>query len=229
MTITSGGLHADQLEFRYGTTHALRGISIDVAPGEIVTISGPSGCGKSTLLLNLAGVLTPTAGTVTFNGQTVSAATDSERSRLRRTTFGVLFQFGQLVPELTAIENVGLPLLLEGHSRTDTFTAAQEWLDRFGVGDLGDEQPTQMSGGQKQRVAVARAMITNPQVLFADEPTGALDALSGNQVMTEMIRVARQAETSIVLVTHDAKVAAYGDREIQMEDGLVFSTTGVAR
>jgi len=219
-------LTARSVVYSYGPTPALRGANLEIEPGEIVTISGPSGCGKSTLLLNLAGVLTPDLGQVTFGDLDIGAASDGERSRLRRTVFGVLFQFGQLVPELTAGENVALPLLLEGHRRDAARAAALVWLERFGVADFVDEKPARMSGGQMQRVAVARSMVTEPQVLFADEPTGALDALAGDRVMTEIVRVARQAGTTVVLVTHDPKVAAYGDREVRMTDGVLSVPVG---
>jgi len=133
----------------------------------------------------------------------------------------VLFQFGQLVPELTAEENVALPLLLSGRRRGAATTAATTWLDRFGMADLAKVRPPEMSGGQAQRVAVARAMVTEPEVLFADEPTGALDTLAGEQVMTQLVRVAREAGTTVVLVTHDARIAAYGDREVVVRDGVL--------
>lgn len=189
--------------------------------GEILTITGPSGSGKSTLMMCLAGVLTPDAGEVRFRDRTISDEREGARSKLRRTEFGVLFQFGQLVPELSAVENVALPLLLAGVKRSAALTAATTWLDRFGVADLAEERPPEISGGQGQRVAVARAMVTEPTVLFADEPTGALDALAGEQVMTQMVRVAREAGTSVVLITHDATVAAYGDREVVIRDGMI--------
>ena len=172
-------------------------------------------------MLCLAGILVPDAGDVHFEGRLVSAENEARRSQLRRTDFGVLFQFGQLVPELTAAENVALPLLLAGRKRAAAVTAATNWLDRFGVADLAGSRPTEMSGGQGQRVAAARAMVTEPAVLFADEPTGALDELSGEQVMTQIVRVARDAATSVVIITHDAKVAAYGDREIVVRDGMI--------
>lgn len=205
----------------YGSTPALRGVSFAARHGEIVSVTGASGSGKSTLLLCLAGILRPDAGEVRFAGRRIDTDSESARSRLRRTEFGVLFQFGQLVSEMTAAENVALPLLLSGVRRREAMTAANTWLERFGVAELAEERPTQMSGGQAQRVAVARAMVTEPQVLFADEPTAALDTLAGEQVLTQLTRVARQAGTTVVLVTHDARVAAYADREVVMHDGLI--------
>lgn len=175
----------------YGNSPALRGVSLSAARGDVLAITGPSGSGKSTLLLCLAGILRPDAGEVSFAGQRIDTAGESARSALRRREFGVLFQFGQVVPEMTAQENVALPLLLSGVRRREAMTAARAWLDRFGVADLADQRPPQMSGGQAQRVAVSRAMVTEPQVLFADEPTGALDTLAGEQVLGQLTRVAR--------------------------------------
>jgi putative ABC transport system ATP-binding protein len=210
----------------YRDTPALRGVSLHVERGEILAVTGPSGSGKSTLLLCLSGVLRPDAGEVRLVGdggpdRVVSAESEAARSRLRRTRFGVLFQFGQLVPELTSAENVALPLLLEGRRRGPALTVARDWLDRFGLGDKAGIRPTELSGGEAQRVAVARAMVTEPEVLFADEPTGALDSLAGERVLGQLVRVAREARTSVVLVTHDARIAAYADREVILRDGLV--------
>jgi len=220
----SSELSARSIVYSYGHTPALRGVSVELRRGEILAVTGPSGSGKSTLMLCLAGIITPDAGEVRYAGRAISAASESARSRLRRTEFGVLFQFGQLVPELTAAENVALPLLLAGRKRSAAMTAATNWLERFGVADLARSRPPEMSGGQGQRVAVARAMVTEPTVLFADEPTGALDALAGEQVMTQLVRVARESGTSVVLITHDAKIAAYGDREIVVRDGMLDQT-----
>ncbi|MBA3418156.1 MAG: ABC transporter ATP-binding protein [Geodermatophilaceae bacterium] len=205
----------------YGNSPALRGVSLSAARGDVLAITGPSGSGKSTLLLCLAGILRPDAGEVSFAGRRIDTESESVRSALRRREFGVLFQFGQLVPEMTAAENVGLPLLLSGVRRREAMTAARLWLDRFGVADLADQRPPEMSGGQAQRVAVARALVTEPEVLFADEPTGALDTFAGEQVLVQLTRVAREAGTTVLLVTHDAQVAAYADREVVIRDGVV--------
>ncbi|GAB6899342.1 ABC transporter ATP-binding protein [Kineosporia succinea] len=210
----------------YGESPALRGISFTAAKGEIVAVTGASGSGKSTLLLCLSGILRPDSGEVTFAGRRLDTASESERSRLRRTDFGVLFQFGQLVPELTAVENVGLPLLLAGARRREATRVASSWLERLGVHDLAGKRPGQMSGGQAQRVAAARALVTEPQVLFADEPTGALDSVNGEAVMAEMVRVARGAGTTVLIVSHDARVAAHADREVVVRDGLVEGPDG---
>lgn len=214
-------LSARSVVYSYGTTPALRGVSVEVNAGEILAVTGPSGSGKSTLMLCLAGVLRPDSGEVRFGDRVISEASESDRSRLRRSEFGILFQFGQLVPELTAAENVALPLLLSGVKRKAAITAATDWLDRFGVADLAASRPTEMSGGEAQRAAAARAMVTEPSVLFADEPTGALDALAGERVMSQIVRLARESATTVVIITHDATVAAYGDREIVVRDGMI--------
>jgi len=208
----------------YGPTPALRGLDLEVAEGEIVAVTGPSGCGKSTLLHCLAGIIRADAGEVRYRDQDIGLWSEAARSRLRRTDFGVLFQFGQLVPELTAAENVALPLLLAGSGRREARKSATMWLGRFGVGDLADQLPGRMSGGQQQRCAVARALVTEPRVLFADEPTGALDVLTGEQVLTEIVHVAREQGTSVVLVTHEPRIAAYADREVALRDGVLDPT-----
>jgi putative ABC transport system ATP-binding protein len=208
----------------FGPTPALRGVDIDVAEGEIVAVTGPSGCGKSTLLHCLSGILRADGGSVIYRDQDLGLLSEAARSRLRRTEFGVLFQFGQLVPELTAAENVALPLLLAGSGRREARAVALGWLERLGVAELADSRPGAMSGGQQQRCATARALVTGPRVLFADEPTGALDALTGERVLGEIVRVVREQNTAVVLVTHEAKVAAYADREVTLRDGVVDPT-----
>ncbi|MCZ7440335.1 ABC transporter ATP-binding protein [Micromonospora sp. WMMC241] len=208
----------------YGPTPALRGVTLDVAEGEILAVTGPSGCGKSTLLHCLAGILRPDAGQVTWRGERIDTWSEAARSRLRRTEFGVLFQFGQLVAELTAAENVALPLLLAGTGRRAARTAALTWLERLGVAEVADVRPGEMSGGQQQRCALSRALVTEPRVLFADEPTGALDTLAGEQVLTQLVRLAREQRTTVVLITHEPRIAAYADREVSLRDGMVDHT-----
>ncbi|MBC6446576.1 ABC transporter ATP-binding protein [Actinokineospora sp. HBU206404] len=190
-----------------------------VGAGEIVAVMGPSGSGKSTLLHCMAGIVAPESGTVVYNGQTLSTMSDKDRSALRRTEFGFVFQFGQLVPELTCLENVALPLRLGGLSRGKAEESAREWLGRLEVDGAADKRPGEVSGGQGQRVAVARALVTGPKVIFADEPTGALDSLNGEQVMRLLIDTAKETGAAIVLVTHEPRVAAYSDREVIVRDG----------
>lgn len=156
-----------------------------------------------------------------YGGERLDLLPEKRLGELRRTDFGVVFQFGQLIPELTAADNVALPLLLAGASRATARERAGEWLERFGVRGQEALRPGEMSGGQAQRVALARALVTDPKLVFADEPTGALDSLAGEQVMTALIHTVREAGTAVLLITHDAQVAAYADREIALRDGVV--------
>ncbi|MEU0191601.1 ABC transporter ATP-binding protein [Streptomyces afghaniensis] len=220
MTIPAGSLlTAQDLRKAYGPTTALDGAEFSIHPGEVVAVMGPSGSGKSTLLHCLAGIVTPDSGSITYDGRDVTAMSDAERSALRRSEFGFVFQFGQLVPELTCVENVALPLRLNGSSRKEAERTALAWMERLEVDDLRKKRPGEVSGGQGQRVAVARSLVTNPRVVFADEPTGALDSFNGERVMELLTDAARSANTAVVLVTHEARVAAYSDREIVVRDG----------
>ncbi|MDH2392409.1 ABC transporter ATP-binding protein [Streptomyces sp. HNM0663] len=219
MTPAGSLLIASGLCKAYGPTTALDGADFSIHPGEVVAVMGPSGSGKSTLLHCLAGIVTPDTGTITYDGRVLSAMSDAERSALRRTDFGFVFQFGQLVPELTCVENVALPLRLAGVKRREAERAALGWMERLEVDGLRAKRPGEVSGGQGQRVAVARSLVTRPRVLFADEPTGALDSLNGERVMQLFTEAARSANAAVVLVTHEARVAAYSDREIVVRDG----------
>jgi putative ABC transport system ATP-binding protein len=219
MTPAGTLLAARGLRKAYGPTTALDGADFSIHPGEVVAVMGPSGSGKSTLLHCLAGIVTPDSGTITYAGRELSALRDAERSALRRSQFGFVFQFGQLVPELTCVENVALPLRLNGTPRKQAERTALGWLERLEVDDVRAKRPGEVSGGQGQRVAVARALVTDPRVLFADEPTGALDSLNGERVMELLTEAARSTHAAVVLVTHEARVAAYSDREIVVRDG----------
>ncbi|MEV0398082.1 ABC transporter ATP-binding protein [Polymorphospora rubra] len=214
-------IEARDVVLSFGETPALRGASVSVAPGEIVAIMGPSGSGKSTLLHCLAGILVPGAGEIYYDGRRVDTLNENERSVLRRDHFGFVFQFGQLVPELTAEENVALPLLLGGAKRAAALSEARPWFERLGLAGLERRRSGELSGGQAQRVALARGLVARPGVLFADEPTGALDSLTGEQVMDLLVASAREQETTVVLVTHDARVAACADRQVIVRDGKV--------
>lgn len=212
-------LRARDLRKRFGQTAALDGASFSIEAGEIVAIMGPSGSGKSTLLHCLAGITTPDAGELEFAGRPVADLTDAARSALRLKEFGFVFQFGHLVPELTCLENVALPLRLAGRSRRESERAAREWLERLGVAEVAGVRQGEASGGQGQRVAIARALIHEPRVVFADEPTGALDSLNGERVMELLTGSARETGAAVVLVTHEARVAAYADRSVTVRDG----------
>jgi putative ABC transport system ATP-binding protein len=209
----------------FGPTPALRGAELAVDRDEIVAVMGPSGSGKSTLLHCLAGILIPDTGEVVFDGIRVDQLDDGARTELRRRRFGFVFQFGQLVPELSAVENVALPLLLEGHHRRRGLVEAQAWLERLGIDDLGGRRPGELAGGEAQRVAVARALVTHPEVIFADEPTGSLDSLAGERVMELLVDSARAQGATVLMVTHEARVAAYADREVVVRDGVVVDPT----
>ncbi|MFE9763225.1 ABC transporter ATP-binding protein [Streptomyces sp. NPDC005808] len=212
-------LTAADLRKTYGTTTALDGAEFSIHPGEVVAVMGPSGSGKSTLLHCLAGIVTPDSGSIRYNGREMATMNDTQRSALRRTEFGFVFQFGQLVPELTCVENVALPLRLNGTGRKEAERIALARMEQLEVDDLKGKRPGEVSGGQGQRVAVARSLVTDPRVLFADEPTGALDSLNGERVMELLTEAARSTNAAIVLVTHEARVAAYSDREIVVRDG----------
>ncbi|HLU44022.1 MAG TPA: ABC transporter ATP-binding protein [Natronosporangium sp.] len=212
-------LEGIDLHKSFGPTQALIGATVRIRAGEVVAVMGPSGSGKSTLLHCLAGIVRADSGQVRYAGRDLTTMSDAERSALRRRDFGFVFQFGQLVPELTCLENVALPLRLNGVRRREAEQRAQGWLERLGVAEVAGKRPGEVSGGQGQRVAVARALITNPRVVFADEPTGALDSLTGEQVMQLLTGAAAETGAAVVLVTHEPRVAAYASREIVVRDG----------
>ena len=205
----------------FGQTPALRGASVSAAAGEIIAIMGPSGSGKSTLLHCMAGIFKPDSGQVWFDGTRLDELGETKRTELRRTAFGFVFQFGQLVPELSTADNIALPLLLSRVKRKTAYQTAESWLVRLGLAELGARRTGELSGGQAQRVALARALAPRPKVIFADEPTGSLDSLASESVMDLLVGIAREEGTTVVLVTHDARVAAYADREAIVRDGKV--------
>jgi putative ABC transport system ATP-binding protein len=221
-------IEARDLVLSFGETPALREANLSVERGEIVAVMGPSGSGKSTLLHCLAGILVPDSGEVSFDGRRLDTLREAERSRLRRDRFGFVFQFGQLVPELSAEENVALPLLLGGIHRDEALRIARSWFDRLDLHGTERHRAGEMSGGQSQRVALARGLVTHPDVLFADEPTGSLDSLNGELVMGLLTRAAREQGSTVILVTHEPRVAAYADRDVIVRDGRVATTTSVA-
>jgi putative ABC transport system ATP-binding protein len=222
---TESLLEARNIEYSFGETPALRRANVSVREGEILAVMGPSGSGKSTLLHCLAGILVPSQGEVLFSGKRIDTLDDKERSELRRESFGFVFQFGQLVPELTAEENVALPLLLGGLRRNDALAQARELFARLELDGLERRRSGELSGGQAQRVALARGLVAHPKLLFADEPTGSLDSLTGELVMELLVQVAHEDGTTVVLVTHEPRVAAYAAREVIVRDGVVTSLT----
>ncbi|MEV6801795.1 ABC transporter ATP-binding protein [Micromonospora rifamycinica] len=212
-------LVAEGLHRSFGETVALVDAGLRIDEGEVVAVLGSSGSGKSTLLHCLAGIVRPDRGRVVFDGRDLTTMSDARRSALRREAFGFVFQFGQLVPELTCLENVALPLRLARVPRREAEQRAGQWLERLEVTEVAGKRPGEVSGGQGQRVAVARALVTRPRVIFADEPTGALDSLNGERVMRLLTEAARDSGAAVVLVTHEARVAAYSDREVVVRDG----------
>ena len=212
-------LAATALTKSFGATPALLGADLAVDAGEIVAVLGPSGSGKSTLLHCAAGILRTDGGSVQYAGTELTTMSDRERSALRRNAFGFIFQFGQLIGELTCRENVALPLRLAGSARRTAEATADQWLERLDVADVADQRATEISGGQSQRVAVCRALVTDPRVIFADEPTGALDSLQGERVMAHLVAAVRESGAALVLVTHEPRMAAYSDREVLVRDG----------
>ncbi|AKT52746.1 hypothetical protein ADJ73_10175 [Arsenicicoccus sp. oral taxon 190] len=202
---------------------ALAGVDLAVWPGSTVAIMGPSGSGKTTLLHLLAGVVRPTSGTVSWQGRDLSSLGDAARSRLRRSDFGFVFQSGQLLPELPAVENVALPLMLAGTSRREAESRAAGWFGPLGLQGLERRRPGELSGGQAQRVAIARALVGSPGVVFADEPTGALDQHTGHEVMDLLTRACAAQGAALVVVTHDAAVAGWCQRVVRLRDGRVES------
>jgi len=223
MTNSNATLSARSISKSFGDVHALVDVSLDIPAGQSVSIMGPSGSGKSTLLHCLAGILKPDHGDISLGGEPVSLSSDAARSRLRLDRMGFVFQDGQLLPELPAIENVALPLLLQGRSRTEAFTRAGDWLGRLGLAGLERRRPGQLSGGQAHRVAIARALVGAPAVVLADEPTGALDQATGAEVMRVLTAAAKGVGASLVVVTHDAKVASWCERHIEIVDGQVLT------
>ena len=215
-------IRTEDIKKSYGETHAMRGISLAIKRGEVLAIMGPSGSGKSTLLHTMAGIIRPDSGKIYFNGSRIDNLNDRQRTMLRRNKFGFVFQFSQLVPELTAVDNVAVPLLLNGINRKTAYQKAEQWLNKVGIADAKlNHLANQLSGGQIQRVAIARAMAINPEVLFADEPTGSLDSLNSELVMKMFIKTAKDNGTTVVMVTHEPTIAAYADREIIVRDGKV--------
>jgi putative ABC transport system ATP-binding protein len=204
---------------RFGATTVLHGADIAVHRGEVVAVTGPSGSGKSTLLHCLAGILRPDEGEVWLGADRIDRWSEAQRTTLRGSRIGFVFQFGQLLPELPAVENVALPLMLGGVRRAAAVEQAASWFAPLGLAGLEGRRPGQLSGGQEQRVAIARALVSAPEVVFADEPTGALDTETGRRLMELLTGLAARTGVGLVVVTHDAEVAARCDRTVVIRDG----------
>jgi putative ABC transport system ATP-binding protein len=202
---------------------ALQGVSLRIEAGDFVSIMGPSGSGKSTLMHLFGALDSPTTGQVFFQGRALTSMTDKELSTLRRTQIGFVFQFFNLLPTLSAVENVALPLLLAGQRRSKALEPAYAGLDRVGLSDRAGHLPEEMSGGEMQRVAIARALVINPEAVLCDEPTGNLDSATSKEILKLLRSLPEPGKRSVVMVTHDAEAAAYGDRIVHIRDGKVDS------
>jgi putative ABC transport system ATP-binding protein len=208
---------------------ALDHVSLKVKEGEFVAVMGPSGCGKSTLLHLLGGLDRPSEGGVSIDGTAIADMKDDDLTKLRRKRIGFVFQFYNLIPVLTAVENAALPVTLDGVKPTEARKRAAEWLQRFGLGDRLRSRPDQLSGGQQQRVAVARALVSEPALILADEPTGNLDTRSGDEIAGLLRNVTKKYGRTVVMVTHDPRIAAYADRIVFLKDGKVVDETQLER
>jgi putative ABC transport system ATP-binding protein len=202
---------------------ALRGVDLDVYPGEITMLVGPSGCGKTTLLSVLAGILRPTSGDVTAMGSNITRLSSWRRTRFRRNNVGFVFQQFNLLPALTAAENVTVPLIISGWSKRKAMAEAKTLLGKMGMADRLNNLPTKLSGGQQQRVAIARALIHHPKLLVCDEPTSALDAKTGHTILELLRAVAIEGDRAVIIVTHDSRIFEFADTMARMEDGQIVS------
>jgi putative ABC transport system ATP-binding protein len=204
---------------------ALKDTNLTLNAGEFVAVMGPSGCGKSTLLHLVGGLDSPSSGRVLLNDQDVSRMNDSQLTEIRRRQIGFIFQFFNLIPVLTAVENAALPLILDGTKRSEAHSKASSWLQKVGLEDRADSRPDQLSGGQQQRVAIARALTAEPKLVLADEPTGNLDSRAADEIAGLLRHIADEWGRAVLMVTHDPRIAAYADRIIFLKDGTIVDDT----
>lgn len=202
----------------------LREIDLDIYTGEILAIMGPSGSGKSTLLHCLSGILPASNGSIIYANRDLTHENLKNLAKLRRNDFGFIFQFGELIPEMPALTNIALPLLLRGESRKSAYKIADEWITRVGLTELKNSLPPTLSGGEIQRTAIARAMAINPKIIFADEPTGSLDSINEQKILELFTQLAREFNKTVVIVTHSVDVAARADRIITLKDGQIVNS-----
>lgn len=219
-------LRAHDVHLSYGATRALTGVDVDVRAGEIVALTGRSGSGKTSLLYCLAGILRPDGGRIVYRHHDLTRLEDASLSRLRRAEFGFVFQFAELVPELSLIENVALPLRLNGVGRREAEARARGFLERLGIAAQGHRRPAQVSGGEAQRAAIARALVHHPRIVFADEPTGSLDSENKRGVLREFITLARTEGAAVILASHETEVSAAADRHLELVDGAIHVASG---
>ena len=218
-------IEVNQLTKVYGSgdtaVKALDGVSLTIDAGKLVAVMGPSGCGKSTLLHLIGGLDRPTSGTVLIEGRDISRMKDDELTTLRRQKMGFIFQFFNLIPVLTAEENTALPLILDGVKQQKAAGIAAEWLGKNKLADRTHHRPDELSGGQQQRVAIARAMVSDPVIILADEPTGNLDTRSSDEIASSLRQLVTDYGRTVLMVTHDPRIAAYADRIIFLKDGRI--------
>lgn len=212
-------IEAKNIVKNYGSLQVLRGVDVSIAQGEVVSIVGPSGAGKTTLLQILGTLDRPDGGTVTYDGTDMTRMSDNELARFRNKNIGFVFQFHQLLPEFTTLENVAIPALIGGESRETAYRRAQELLDYLGLAARLDHKPAQLSGGERQRVAVARALVNKPKVILADEPSGSLDTANKQELHQLFFKLRDEMQQTFVIVTHDEALASQADRTLRMKDG----------
>ena len=218
-------IEARNIVKRYGDLEVLRGVDLDIAQGEIVSIVGPSGAGKTTLLQIIGTLDTPQQGEVRYEGKNVFALKDTELAHFRNRNIGFVFQFHQLLPEFTMLENVAIPALLGGDNRADAYQRARQLLERMHLSDRLNHKPSQLSGGECQRVAVARALINSPKVILADEPSGSLDSQNKQELHRLFFELREELGQTFIIVTHDEGLAAQADRTLHMRDGIIVDQT----
>ncbi len=204
---------------------ALDGVNLNIQPGEFVAVMGPSGCGKSTLLHLIGGLDRPTAGTVWLDGQDLTRLNDDQVTTIRRKKMGFIFQFFNLIPVLNALENAALPMILDGMRPAEARKRAQEWLEQVGLSHRLSHRPSELSGGEQQRVAIARALASDPTLILADEPTGNLDSRASEEIASLLRQISSTWQRTILMVTHDARIAAYADRIVFLKDGKIVDET----
>jgi lipoprotein-releasing system ATP-binding protein len=222
-------IEARNIVKRYGDLEVLRGVDLDIAQGEIVSVVGPSGAGKTTLLQIIGTLDAPQQGEVRYEGKNVLTLKDKELAHFRNRNIGFVFQFHQLLPEFTMLENVAIPALLGGDPRDNAYTRARQLLERLHLADRLDHKPSQLSGGECQRVAVARALINSPKVILADEPSGSLDSQNKQELHQLFFDLRDELGQTFVIVTHDEGLAAQADRTLHMRDGLIVDQTTRSR